>query len=67
VFLINSRQGNFRCGPLKSGQALSRGYGRLFAEFLSELSPVHLGTLMPAYLCRFCGTVPSLIDSQGLF
>ena len=66
VFLINSRQGNFRCAPAKSkayaGEALSRSYGRLFAEFLWELSPVHLGTLTPAHLCRFCGTDPSLID-----
>ncbi len=28
-------------------------YGRYFAEFLNEDSLVHLGTLMPAYLCRF--------------
>jgi len=56
VFLINSRQGNFRCGPPEGGQALSRSYGRLFAEFLWELSPVGLGTLTPAHLCRFCGT-----------
>jgi len=35
------------------GKPISRSYGRLFAEFLQELSPVHLGALTPAYLCRF--------------
>ena len=28
-----------------SGQTLSRGYGRFFAEFLNEESLVHLGLL----------------------
>ena len=69
MFLINSRQGVFRCAPAKSkayaGEALSRGYGRFFAEFLQELSPVRLGALTPAHLCRFCGTGPLLITLQG--
>ena len=35
----------FRCGPAYAGQALSRGYGRCFAEFLKEGSLVHLRIL----------------------
>ncbi len=35
------------------GQSLLLTYGRYFAEFLNEHSLVHLGTLMPTYLCRF--------------
>ena len=45
--------GIFSCGPHYCGQALLRTYGRCFAEFLNEGSLVHLGTLMPAYLCWF--------------
>jgi hypothetical protein len=45
VFLVNSRQEVFCCSPTKVGQALSRSYGRLFAEFLREESPVHLRLL----------------------
>ena len=45
MFLINSRQGYFSCGPDCSGQALSRTYGRFFAEFLEDLSPVRLSLL----------------------
>ena len=35
----------FRCGPNKLGQAIFRSYGRFFAEFLEDLSLVHLGLL----------------------
>lgn len=45
MFLVNSRQGIFRCGPDCSGQALYRRYGRFFAEFLGEHSLVRLGLL----------------------
>lgn len=45
VFLVNSRQRDFSCGPHCCGQALSRSYGRFFAEFLNEDSPVPLGLL----------------------
>ena len=47
MFLINSRQEIFRCGPPPEGfgQALSRSYGRFFAEFLKDLSLVRLGLL----------------------
>jgi len=46
VFLVNSRQGYFRCGPRqKRGQALFRSYGRFFAEFLEEQSLVRRGLL----------------------
>jgi hypothetical protein len=51
VFLLNS------CSPLFSASFLSdpllpklRGH---FAEFLHDSSPTRLGTLMPAYQCRF--------------
>ena len=37
--------GVFRCGPTNVGQALSRSYGRCFAEFLNEGSLVHLRIL----------------------
>ena len=53
VFLVNSRQGNIRCAPIYIGEALSRSYGRLFAEFLSQDSPVSLGTFAPAHQCWF--------------
>ena len=53
MFLINSRQGYFRCGPSCEGQVLFRSYDHFFAEFLNEVSPVHLGALTPAYLCWF--------------
>jgi len=52
VFLVNSWQRDFRCGPLlsylaitKRGQALSLTYGRFFAEFLRGKSLVPLGLL----------------------
>ena len=45
MFLVNSRQGYFRCGPACAGQAFLRTYGRFFAEFLNEDSPVRLGVL----------------------
>ena len=45
VFLVNSRQGNFRCGPSCEGQALFRRYGRFFAEFLGAHSLVRLALL----------------------
>ena len=37
MFLINSWQENFHCGPACAGQALSLTYGRFFAEFLEDL------------------------------
>lgn len=46
MFLVNSRQGYFRCGPnFTPGQALSLTYGRFFAEFLNHDSLVPLGLL----------------------
>jgi hypothetical protein len=45
VFLVNSRQGFFCCSPYFYGQAFLRTYGRFFAEFLDEDSPVRLGVL----------------------
>ena len=45
MFLLNSRQRYFSCGPACAGQALSRSYGRFFAEFLGEKSLVLLGLL----------------------
>ena len=53
VFLVNSRQRNFNCGPADAGQVLLQAYDRFIAEFLNEESPVRLGTLTPTYLCRF--------------
>ncbi len=50
MFLLNSRQEIFRCGPTYLailGQALSRSYGRFFAEFLKDPSLVRLGLLDP--------------------
>lgn len=37
--------GIFSCGLYCYRQTLSRSYGRCFAEFLNQLSPVHLGLL----------------------
>ena len=45
MFLVNSRQGYFRCGPTEVGQALFRRYGRFFAEFLGAHSLVRLALL----------------------
>ena len=46
VFLLNSCQRYFSCGPsVKEGQALFRSYGCFFAEFLGDLSLVRLGLL----------------------
>ena len=45
MFLLNSRQEIFRCGPSCEGQALSLTYGRFFAEFLEDLSLVRLSLL----------------------
>ncbi len=45
VFLVNSRQRDFRCGPTCVGQALLRTYGRFFAEFLKDDSLVPLRLL----------------------
>ncbi len=67
MFLLNSCQEIFRCGPAPlfgfnfesnaycavskpksgAGQALSRSYGRFFAEFLKDPSLVRLGLLDP--------------------
>ena len=60
VFLVNSRQGVFRCGPYCYGQALLLTYGRFFAEFLEDLSLVRLGLLDPPTCVGF-GTVCSMI------
>jgi len=60
VFLVNSRQGNIRCAPIYIGEALSRSYDRLFAEFLGQESPIGLGTLAPAHLCWFAVRAPCL-------
>jgi hypothetical protein len=32
--------------------------GSFFAEFLHEVSPVHLGALTPTHLCRFAVRLP---------
>lgn len=45
MFLVNSRQRDFRCGLPCGRQALSLTYGRFFAEFLKDDSPVPLGLL----------------------
>ena len=45
VFLVNSCQRYFSCGPNKLGQALFRSYGCFFAEFLGDLSLVRLSLL----------------------
>ena len=45
MFLVNSRQGYFRCGQYCYWQALFRGYGRFFAEFLEDILLVRLGLL----------------------
>ena len=45
MFLINSWQEYFSCGPSKERQTLSRSYSRFFAEFLEDLSLVRLGLL----------------------
>ena len=46
-----------------SGQAFSRTYGRLFAEFLNEDSPVHLGVLHQPTCVGFRYGLPT-IDSR---
>ena len=47
MFLLNSRQEIFRCGPYPEGfgRTLSLSYGRYFAEFLEDLSLVRLSLL----------------------
>ncbi len=42
---VKQSPGLFRCGPPNERQALSRNYGRCFAEFLDEGSLVHLRLL----------------------
>ena len=39
--------------PPLGWQAILRTYGHLFAEFLNEVSPVHLSILTLVHLCRF--------------
>jgi len=51
----------------ESGQAIFLSYGRFFAEFLNEVSPVHLGTLTPAHLCRFGVRTTHIINSSESF
>ena len=46
MFLVNSPLSSLAAAPQR-GQALSRNYGRCFAEFLNEGSLVHLGLLDP--------------------
>ena len=38
---------------IEGGEGILRTYACFFAEFLNEVSPVHLGALTPAHLCRF--------------
>ena len=45
MFLVNSCQGDFRCGPSCEGQAILLTYGRLYAEFLKDDLLVPLGLL----------------------
>ncbi len=45
VFLVNSCQRYFSCGPTCVGQALFRSYGCFFAEFLGDFSLVRLRLL----------------------
>ena len=56
MFLVNSRQRNFRCGSTCVEQALSLSYGRFFAEFLEDLSLVRLA-LLELITCVGFGTV----------
>jgi hypothetical protein len=51
--------------PLAEDQALSRSYGRCFAEFLNDGSLVHLGTFMPTHLCRFAVRIPYVIALEA--
>ena len=44
MFLVNSPLGSLAAALLR-GQALSLNYGRCFAEFLNEVSLVHLRLL----------------------
>jgi hypothetical protein len=53
VFLVNSRQGNFRCGLPYGRQGFSRSYARFFAEFLEEASLVRLRLLASATCVGF--------------
>ncbi len=43
--MVNSRLGNFNCGPSCEGRTLLLTYGRFFAEFLEDLSLVRLALL----------------------
>ena len=65
MFLVNSRQGIVRCGPACAGQSLSLSYGHFFAEFLQELSPVHLSALTLTHLCRFSVRIPSFLTLKS--
>jgi len=62
VFLINSRLGSFieALNPCGLGQSISKTYGRCIAEFLNEVSPVHLSTLILVHLCRFAVRIQHL-------
>lgn len=66
VFLINSRQGIFRCGPkieqtFFSGQGLSRSYARFFAEFLEEALLVRLRLLASVTCVSFPVQAPCFL------
>ena len=45
MFLVNSRQDIFSCGPYCYGQALLQTYGCFFAEFLGDTLLVRLSLL----------------------
>ena len=64
VFLINSRQGNVSVATLR-WQVLLQTYDHFFAEFLQELSLVHLSILTLAYLCRFMVRTPLKYSSKN--
>ena len=57
MFLVNSRQASLAAAHVfKHGQTISLSYGRCFAEFLNEGSPIHLG-LLALSTCVGFGTV----------
>ena len=65
MFLVNSRKAHARCGSAETDQALSRSYGRCFAEFLNDGSLVHLGTLVPTHLCWFAVRIAYVIALEA--